>query len=218
MPGQHHCVRATLFSSISIFRVMRAALILAGGKSLRCRKEQKALLSLRGKPLLDWVLESVRPCVDEIVISGDCNLRSFGYNVVEDRISDIGPLAGFQAGFSMIKSEYTFVAGCDMPFIHSEVITFLFENASSYSCCLPREGEFIEPLCCVYRTDDVRQCCTTVISQHKNRLFDLIENLPHPRFVPFEELRDLDPNLLSFRNINTFSDLQAAERVMEELP
>lgn len=196
---------------------MRAALILAGGKSLRCRKEQKALLPLNGKSLLEWVLESIRPCVDEIVISGGCNLQSFGYRVVEDMTPGIGPLAGFQAGFSMVKSEYTFVTGCDMPFLNPKVITFLFENAIGYSCCLPREGEFIEPLCCVYRTYDVREACTTIIGQRENRLFDLVRHLPLPRFVPFEKLRDFDPDLLSFRNINMLSDLQAAELMVEEL-
>ncbi|MBU7034621.1 MAG: molybdenum cofactor guanylyltransferase [Theionarchaea archaeon] len=196
---------------------MRAALILAGGKSLRCKKEQKALLPLKGKPLLEWVLEAVRPCVDEIILSGDCTLQSFGHTVVKDRISGIGPLAGLQAGFSVIKSEYTFVAGCDMPFIDPKVIAFLFENALGYSCCLPREGEFIEPLCCVYRTRDARECSTVVMNQHMARLLDLVQHLPLPRFVPFEEVRTLDPDLLSFRNINTLSDLKAAESIMEEL-
>lgn len=194
---------------------MKAALILAGGKAARFKGAKKAFLPLCGKPLIQWVIEAVSFC-DEIVISGDTDLNKFGYKVVEDTISDIGPLAGFEAGFSVIKSEYTFVTGCDMPFLNQNVIFHLFEKAQSYSCALPKQGEYIEPLCCVYNTDDVVECFTHVIKKGNMRLFTLIQCLPRPRFIPFEDIRLVDPELKSFKNINTPSDLECAQEVLHD--
>ncbi len=191
---------------------MKAALILAGGKGLRL-EEKKALITLKGKPLLQWVIDSVNPCVDEIILSGDESLAQFNYPVVRDHFFNVGPLAGFHAGFSVIQSEYTFVTGCDMPFINPELILYLFEKAEGFSCCLPREKDFIEPLCCVYNTEDVRSCLR-IIGEGKKRIWDLIQCLPHPRYISFEEVRAVDFNLSSFRNINTLKDLHDAEGIV----
>ncbi len=197
---------------------MKGALILAGGKAVRFNGAKKALVTLNGKPLLQWVINAVRPCVDEIIISGDSDVTQFGYPVVEDTFSQLGPLAGFHAGFSVIKSEYTLVTGCDMPFINPEVISYLFRRGNGHSCCLPKEKEFIEPLCCVYKTADVKTCCSTVINQGKRRLWDLIQCLPDPFYISFAEVETIDPLLLSFRNINALKDLETLQQLAEEMP
>ena len=195
---------------------MKAALILAGGKARRFHGKRKAFLILDGKPLLQRVITLVEPCVDEIYLSGEGDLAQFGYPVVEDNLHGLGPLAGIHAGFSVITSEYTFVTGCDMPFIHQELIQYLFKRAEGYSCCLPKQNDFIEPLCCVYKTEDVRSCFNTVIRRGMRRIWDLIQCLPRPNYVSFEEIKTVDPYLESFRNINTLKDLHHAEKMLRE--
>jgi molybdopterin-guanine dinucleotide biosynthesis protein A len=194
---------------------MKAALILAGGKAIRLSGEKKAFITLKGKPLLQWVIEAVAPCVDHIVVSGNDDLTQFGYPVVRDHFHNLGPLAGFHAGFSAITAEYTFVTGCDMPFVSPDVIHYLFENVHNYSCCLPREKEFTEPLCCVYNTEDVVSSFDTVIEKGYKRIWNLIQCLPNPKYVAFAQIEKIDPHLLSFKNINTFKDLEDAKRILE---
>lgn len=194
---------------------MKAALILAGGQAVRLHGEKKALITLRGKPLLQWVIKAVSASVDNLYLSGDHDLLHFGYPVIKDKIPNLGPLSGFHAGFSVITSEYTFVAGCDMPFINPDVIHFLFEKAKGYSCCIPRENQYTEPLCCVYNTKDVKTSIDSVIEKGEKRIFNLIECLPNPRFIPFEEIRTIDPDLMSFKNVNTFEDLVNAEKILK---
>jgi molybdopterin-guanine dinucleotide biosynthesis protein A len=213
LPG----VPTILFSISTILVLMKAALILAGGKAARFHGEKKGFVLLKRKPLIQWVIETVTQCVDELILSGDDDLHRFGYPVVQDHFSDVGPLAGFHAGFSVIQSEYTFVTGCDMPFIKRDIISYLFEKAQGYSCCVPRQDTFIEPLCCVYRTADVNVCCHPLITQGKKRIWDLIQCLPRPRFVSFNHLRSMDPYLVSFKNCNTEKDITRAE-LMDEIP
>jgi molybdopterin-guanine dinucleotide biosynthesis protein A len=204
------------FYCIHQVEVMKAALILAGGNAKRFHRKRKAFITLKGKPLLQWVIECVAPCVDTIFLSGNEDLASFGYTVVQDVQSGLGPLAGFHAGISAIGTEYTFVAGCDMPFIEPALVHHLFKRASGYSCCLPRKDEFIEPLCCVYNTEDVKKCIHTVVTNGKRRIWDLIQCLPNPQYISFEEVKTIDPDLLSFRNVNTPEDLKAAEDIIRK--
>jgi molybdopterin-guanine dinucleotide biosynthesis protein A len=195
---------------------MKAALILAGGKAIRLDGEGKAFVMLRGKPLLQWVIESIAPCVDVLYLSGNDDLSEFGYPVIQDELLHRGPLSGFHAAFSQIDAEYTFVTGCDMPFINPEVVQYLFEKVTGYSCCLPQENQYTEPLCCVYNTADVKTCIPSVIEEGNKRIWNLIECLPNPRYIPFEEIKKIDPCLLSFKNINTFKDLEYAETLIDK--
>ena len=194
---------------------MKAALILAGGKAARLNGERKALVTLTGKPLLQWVIESIGPCVDVLYLSGNDDLTQFGYPIINDELPNRGPLSGFHAAFSRIDAEYTFVTGCDMPFINPEVVQYLFEKATNYSCCIPQENQYTEPLCCVYKTADVRTCIPSVIEEGSKRIWNLIECLPNPQYIPFEEIKKIDPSLLSFKNINTFTDLEYAESFLD---
>ncbi|MBU7031700.1 MAG: molybdenum cofactor guanylyltransferase [Theionarchaea archaeon] len=196
---------------------MKAALILAGGKARRFNGERKAYLPLGGKPLLQWVIDALEPCVDEIIISGEKDLEKFGYPVIEDHMPNIGPLAGFHAGFPLLSSPYTFVTGCDTPFITSEVISLLFEFGVGYSCCVPQDSSYLEPLCCVYNTRETFECCAGILESEKTRIWDLICCLPNPRFIPYSELRRVDPSLLCLRNINSPPDLDLAKHIIEEI-
>lgn len=74
--------------------------VLAGGKSSRMGGGDKALLQLGGRPLLDHVLERLRPQVAEIVLNANDPGRfaAFGLPVVADRLAgQMGPLAGIHA-------------------------------------------------------------------------------------------------------------------------
>jgi molybdopterin-guanine dinucleotide biosynthesis protein A len=162
------------------------------------------------------VIDALNPCVDELIISGEKDLTQFGYPVIEDQICDIGPLAGFHAGFSLISSPYTFVTGCDTPFISSEIVSLLFEECTGYSCCVPQNGSYIEPLCSVYHTRETHLCSTHIIQGGKNRIWDLIHSLSNPHFIPWNVLTSVDPHLFCFQNINNPADLDLAERIMKE--
>ena len=82
-------------------------IVLAGGRSSRMGKD-KSLLLLAGRPLLDHVIEKLRPQLDEIVlnVNGDpARVASFGLPIVQDRIDGhLGPLAGIHAGLAWAKA------------------------------------------------------------------------------------------------------------------
>ncbi len=80
-----------------------AALVLAGGKATRFGGADKAFLRLSGKPLVEHVLERLRPQVAPIAISanGDpARFAAYGLAVLADapEFAGCGPLAGVAAG------------------------------------------------------------------------------------------------------------------------
>src|ERR1041385_1796721 len=96
--------------------------ILAGGKSSRM-KEDKGLMLLNRKAIVQYVIDALKPAVKEvIIISNNEVYKQFGYQVIPDLVNDAGPMGGIFTGLSRSNTLYNFFASCDMPFITSEVI------------------------------------------------------------------------------------------------
>src|SRR5690606_31281849 len=76
--------------------------ILAGGRARRMGGRDKGLLPLAGRPMVEYVLEALRPQVDAVLISANrhqAEYGRYGHPVVTDDTDDYpGPLAGMAAG------------------------------------------------------------------------------------------------------------------------
>jgi len=79
-------------------------LVLAGGQGRRLGGADKGLLAWRGRPLVEPVVDRLRPQVEALAISANRNAAAYarlGLAVLPDRlgpVGTIGPLAGVQAG------------------------------------------------------------------------------------------------------------------------
>src|SRR5438876_1412304 len=90
----------------SVFMSQVSGIVLAGGQGRRMGTVDKGLQLLRGKPMVEHVLERLAPQVDSLIINANQNPDSyatlaepFGARIVPDRIGGFaGPLAGLEAG------------------------------------------------------------------------------------------------------------------------
>ncbi|MBI1195565.1 MAG: molybdenum cofactor guanylyltransferase [Gammaproteobacteria bacterium] len=102
-------------------RAQVSAVILSGGRSRRMDGRDKAFVEIHGRPLIERVIETLRPQVGELFISAnpdDPRYRSLGSEVLPDPVGpDFGPLAGILAGLERTKSPYLLTAPCDVPFL-----------------------------------------------------------------------------------------------------
>lgn len=185
------------------------AIILAGGQSRRMGTD-KALMCLKpgGPRLLEMVLATVRTVADEVIISTN---RPAGYAwtglpLIEDNYRNCGPLGGLEAGLTASNSQVNLVVACDMPLLKPALLDFLVELAPGYQAVVPlNEQGRAEPLCAAYTKD-----CLPAIRRHlaANSLklsgwLDDVKTL----FVPAPKLKEIDPDLRSFRNLNRPEDL-----------
>ena len=108
-------------------------IVLAGGRSSRMGK-YKSLLPLAGRPLLDHVIEKLRPQLDEIVlnVNGDpARVASCGLPIVQDSIDGhLGPLAGIHAGLDWAKanrpkSRFVITVAADTPLFPTDLVSML---------------------------------------------------------------------------------------------
>ncbi len=188
---------------------MRTAVVLAGGKGSRLNYAEKALLKLRGKPILNHIVDTLSGCVNEIIVVArdeeqQKKLHLAGVRIVRDEVLGFGPVAGIWSGLKASSFEYSFVAACDMPFIKANVVDLLFRKAVGYDVAIPYP---LEPLHAVYRRDTTIRAAKTAIQRRKGAVMFVVDQL-QANFVPKEEIRVIDPELCTFVNINEFEDIE----------
>jgi len=75
-----------------------AGLVLAGGRARRMNGIDKGLIEIAGRPMIDYVLDRLRPQVGQVLINANRNpeiYNSYGHPVVADALDGfLGPLAG----------------------------------------------------------------------------------------------------------------------------
>lgn len=104
-------------------------IVLAGGQGRRMGGVDKGLQLLRGRPMVQWVLERLAAQVDEIVINANQNLADyarFTHRVVTDEVGGFaGPLAGLASGMKAATRPLVVTVPCDSPFLPLDLVARL---------------------------------------------------------------------------------------------
>lgn len=112
-------------------------IILAGGKSSRMG-EDKGLVLLNGKPMVQYIIEALEKVVsDIIIISNNDSYNTFGFPVHSDIIEDKGPVGGIYTGLHYSKTQLNFCISCDVPMISSDFILWLLKRSGKSYITLP---------------------------------------------------------------------------------
>jgi molybdopterin-guanine dinucleotide biosynthesis protein A len=178
-------------------------IILAGGESRRMGTD-KALLDINGRPMIEHVLAVFADLFEKTIIVTNTpdRYRMFGVELTSDVLDIRGPLTGIYSGLLRSCDEYNFVAACDMPFLNPRLIAYLGELAAGHDAVVPMFGcGFLEPLHAIYRRGILAVIETQVRKQDRGirGMFDYIQ----VRYVPEDEIVRFDPQMQSFRNLNT---------------
>lgn len=101
-------------------------LILAGGMARRMSGEDKGLVQLAGRPMVEHVLEALRPQVGTLLISANRNREryaAYGYPVIADELDGgQGPLAGVLSALRHLATEFLVTVPCDAPFVAPDLV------------------------------------------------------------------------------------------------
>ncbi len=126
--------------------------ILAGGQATRMGGGDKGLLKLDGRPLLEHVIERLRPQVAGLALNANGSadrFDAFGLPVLPDSIPDfVGPLAGVLAGMDWAAGQGAtaiVTAAVDTPFFPHDLVARLLDSAAGQDHPLvmattPRDG------------------------------------------------------------------------------
>jgi molybdopterin-guanine dinucleotide biosynthesis protein A len=197
--------------------------VLAGGLSSRLGQD-KGLQRLANKPLVRYVLDTIKGLADEtfIVVSSKAQAKNYEDVVDSDTRVSIdssnmrSPLVGASTGFESVHGSYSVVLSNDMPFVSRAVLSLMFELSEGKNAVIPRWPDgYIEPLQAVYRTEPARRAAKEALNEGKLGMQAMVDKLQRVRFVSTLVLSQLDQELRTFFNVNTSSDLRKAEIMLE---
>jgi molybdopterin-guanine dinucleotide biosynthesis protein A len=130
--------------------------------------------------------------------------------IVRDREEGHGPLEGLHAGLDALAScaDAAYATGCDAPFLNPNFVGSMIHQLSGHDIAVPVDGQSYHPLAAVYRTSVLRLIEQLLDRQQRKPrlLYDLVPT----RLVPVACLEDIDPGLLTLRNLNHPEDYLAA--------
>jgi len=193
-----------------------SAVVLAGGQSRRLGQDKASAL-LGGVPLLQHVLDRLNGVATDISVvcrPGQVLPALDGKEVtsVFDRYAGAGPLGGLYAGLETALYQRVIALGCDTPFVSPALLRRLLERISDHDAAVPVVCGQPQPLCAVYTKAALRPARAR-IEAGKLRLTDLLDDLDTYLMVE-AEWRPIDPEGLSFTNLNTAADFERAERLL----
>ncbi|MDO8689914.1 MAG: molybdenum cofactor guanylyltransferase [Dehalococcoidia bacterium] len=201
-----------------------AALVLAGGQSTRLGKD-KAFLDIDGRTLLERVTARLHGLFREILVvtsqRGREQIRENGLefsrevSLITDLYPGKGSMGGVYSGLVLSSTYYNLVVACDMPFLSPRLVAHLTQQAQDFDVIIPRLKGVLEPLHAIYSKGCLGPMKRLLDVEHL-KIIDLFPEV-NVRYIEEAEIVPLDPQLLSFFNINTAIDFQRAQEMEASL-
>jgi molybdenum cofactor guanylyltransferase len=189
------------------------AIVLVGGQSSRMGRP-KAALDFGGMPLLTRIVIELKRRFDEIVIvaapasAWQPHIEVAGVKIVHDESAFAGPLDALRRGLDAIEHQVAFACSCDLPLLSSGFAAALVGMLEDFDAVIPEVGGKLQPLHAVYRKQCARKIEMQVAGGEKRLM--AIAAAVNARKVDEDEVRKIDPQLLSFFNVNTPEDYRRA--------
>jgi molybdopterin-guanine dinucleotide biosynthesis protein A len=181
--------------------------ILAGGLSRRMGRD-KASLPAGDGTVIEHLARRLAPVVDETIVAGGSGRPALsGVRMVEDRRPGLGPLAGMHAGLAAARYPQVWVVGCDLPDANPALAALFLGLMAGYDAVVPRIDAEPQGVCALYDRE-LASRIDGLLAAGERRVKALLA-ASNVRYVTSEELRAVDPELRSFRNINTPADYEA---------
>lgn len=182
-----------------------AAVVLCGGESRRMGRS-KAWLPFGDELMLQRVVRLAGTVARPIVVVAAPNQEipelPGDIAIVRDLIAGRGPLQGLAAGFSAVPDtvELAFATATDVPF-EPRWITRLVELIDGYDLAIPFTDGYYHPLAAMYRFRVVLPVIDGLLREDRLRPVFLVEAVKS-RIINDAELRTVDPDLRTLRNLN----------------
>jgi molybdopterin-guanine dinucleotide biosynthesis protein A len=192
-----------------------SAVILAGGLNTRFGGRAKTLTRLGGTRLLDRIYSILRPRFQDLILvtNTPADYLKWNLTIVSDIYPERSSLTGIHAGLFHAQNPHAFVVAGDTPFLNPGVVQLLLGRIDPQAdLILPVISLGNEPMCAIYS----RKSLHAMEKQLERKRYKIMQVFRRDRIKPVTEkpLRQVDPELRSFFNINTPEDLARAEALL----
>lgn len=186
-----------------------SGVILAGGQARRMQGVDKGLVLLNNKPMIEYVIETLQPQVDDLYINANRShdkYVTYGFELISDELSGYqGPLAGMASSLNIIKTPYMLTVPCDSPFITNDLVerlTKAIENENT-DISVAHNGERLQPVFCLMKKELLSSM--KLFLDDGERKIDKWFNQHSMSIADFSDIPE------TFDNLNTLEDIKAIE-------
>lgn len=187
--------------------------ILAGGQSSRMGSN-KALLPYRGGRFIEAIHHLLSElCDDLLLVTNTPEQYDFlPIRMASDLFPGMGALAGIHAALAHSRTSHILAVACDMPYLNPSLIRYLMARRDMADIIIPESAHGLEPLHAIYSRTCL-QHAEASLQTGRRRIVSFFDQVS-THVVPFGQVLMLDPENLSFSNINTpqeYFGLRSAE-------
>lgn len=186
-----------------------SVIVLAGGHSRRMGQD-KALLPWHGRTLIENLIAQLKELSDDVLVITGAEMRYrdlLDALIFSDEIPDRGPMGGLYTGLKRARYDYSLAVACDMPLVGSALMELLSQEIDGrIQAIVPEVQGHRVPTLAIYH----KKCLSVIerlLSQGRASLQDLLNSVP-TKILSENQLREVDPSLRSFTNLNTPEDWQ----------
>ncbi len=191
-------------------------IILAGGLSKRFDGRNKAFIEIGGKRIIDRQVAIYRKLFEQIILVTNAPVAYMNIDalIISDHYDQRSSLNGLHAGLLAAAHDYVFCTACDTPFIDDRLAACLIEHIDpKVDIIVPSTSAGFEPMFAIYK----KTCLPAMAWQLEHDLHKIqgLFRKLRVKMIPESKLRAIDPELVSFFNINTPADLVLAEKLSQ---
>ena len=176
--------------------------------------KDKGLLKVAGKPLIEHVIDGLRPQVSSLIINTNRNLdsyKTYGIPMVVDSISGYhGPLIGMASCMCVVDKDYMVTVPCDSPNLPADLVQRLYNGLvkDQAEISVAHDGEYIQPVFALMQTSLLESLLEFLDSGERkiSKWYDQHKLVT----VDFSDEPD------AFTNINTPEDIEQIEAAFEK--
>ncbi len=186
--------------------------VLAGGQARRMEGQDKGLVLLNNKPMIEYVIEALKPQVGSLLINANRNhdkYSEYGFDIVSDELSGYhGPLAGMASSLNKINTPYMLTAPCDSPFIPDDLAQRLMTSLETENAdiSVAHNGERMQPVFCLMKKE-LMSSMNNFLSQGERK----IDKWFNQHALAIADFSDIPK---TFDNLNTIEDIKSVESTL----
>jgi len=183
--------------------------ILAGGQARRMEGQDKGLVLLNDKPMIEYVIDVLKPQVGKLLINANRNYDKYSkyrFDIISDELSGYcGPLAGMASALNKTETAYMLTAPCDSPFIPGDLVQRLVTALESEDAdiSVAHNGERMQPVFCLMKKELISS-----MNEFLNNGERKIDAWFSRHALAIADFSDIPK---TFDNLNTLEDIKAVE-------
>lgn len=187
--------------------------VLAGGRGKRLGLP-KAFLKVNGQRVLDRILDQFTAIFSHsLVITGtyDILIERQDVSTVKDIHPNLGPIGGLITALKHADTEWVFMTGCDYPYLRRQLVELIVRKAiqnPDFDIIIPFLNGYYQVLHAAYRKSII-PIVEKRIADGRYSIKSMLKFTP-VRVLPVheDEIKEVDPEMSSFININTAEEFK----------